>query len=415
MKKLRICMISSEFPPHSAGIGNVVYHLAKALIEKGHKVVVITRGNWKGSKIRLIEGIKVYELPFIPFFPPFHIIFHGYFVNKLLKELSKDFDIIHLHSPLIPVIDTDLPVITMVHSTWNFEAKTFNKIVDWYSLAVKLFRKIFIIYENKVFLKSNLFIAISGALAEELQNFYKVDPSKIHVVRNSIDISNYKYIQKNNDKDNLFNILTIGRLVYRKGVLDLIEAAKIVYQTNPKIIFSLIGKGPLEKTIRNKVKKYHLENNVFLLGQIPNTLIKDYLKKASVFMIPSHYEGLPLVLLEAIASGKPIVGTDIKGVREVITNNKNGLLVQSQNPQELANAVIKLSKNSTLREYLAKNAKKTAKLYDRNLMINKILDIYENLLNNFQNYPKQPIVHNVLAKIFVRFKLNFMEATNEIK
>lgn len=414
MKRLRVCMVASEFPPHAAGIGYAAYHIAKALIDLGHNVTIITRGNWKNSKTRTLDGIKIHELPFIPFFPPFHIIYHGFFVNQLLKQLQKDIDIVHLHSPLIPIINTDLPVITMVHSTWNFEAKTFNKIVDWYSLAVKFFRNIFIHYENKIFFKSDSFIAISGAIAEELQNFYNIDPSNINIIKNSIDINNYYYKKKKSD-DKFFNVLSIGRLVYRKGVLDLIEAARIVCNKYPQIIFSLIGQGPLEEKLRNKIKEYHLESNVFLLGQIPNSKIKDYLKNASVFTIPSHYEGLPLVLLEAIASGKPVVGTGIKGIKEVITNNENGILVQIQNPQELANAIVKLFKNSALRKYLSKNAKKSAKQYDRSLMVNNILYVYENLLENFQKKPKQSIVTNVLRKRPAGIKFNLMGATNETK
>lgn len=71
--------------------------------------MVITRGNWRESRMKVLEGIMIYESPFIPFFPPFHIIYHGFFVNRLLKNTQKDIKITHLDSPLIPIINTSVP------------------------------------------------------------------------------------------------------------------------------------------------------------------------------------------------------------------------------------------------------------------------------------------------------------------
>ncbi|MCL5439034.1 MAG: glycosyltransferase family 4 protein [Patescibacteria group bacterium] len=379
MKKLRICMISSEFPPHAAGIGYAAYHVAKPLVDKGNKVTVFTRGNWRGGRTRMLDGITIHELPFIAFFPPFHILYHGFFINRLLKRSQKDFDLIHLHSPLIPVVNSDLPIITTVHSTWHSEAISFNKITDWYSLAVKLFKKSFIKYEDKLFSKSNMFITITGAMANELIRYYKINPLKISVIKNSIDIKKYKLIKKESSNNKQFKILSIGRLVYRKGVLDLVDAAKIICHRYPNVVFTIIGEGPLEKSLREKIKEYRLQNNVLLVGAVPNNQIKKYIKASSVFVIPSYYEGLPLVLLEAIASGKPVIGTNIDGIKEIIKDGKNGLLVPSGNPRSIAKAIIQLFKNPTLRIILGKNARKTAEQFDRKLMINKILKIYENL------------------------------------
>lgn len=375
-------MITSEFPPHAAGIGYASYHLAKALIYRGHCVTIITRGSWMRTKIRTFEGIKIYELPFIPFFPPFHILYHGLFVNRLLKQLQNDIDIIHLHSPLVPLITVNLPIITTVHSTWYYEAKSFTQITDWYSLAVQLFKRPFIKYEKMLFSKSIAFIAISGAIRGELIKHYQINPGEINIIRNSIDTKNYKSVGRKNQKNNKeFTILTICRLVYRKGILDLIEAAKILCRDNPDIIFNIIGEGPLKKTLQKKIKEYHLENNIILKGMIPNNLIKNYIQAASVFVIPSYYEGLPIVLLEALASGKPVVGTNIAGINEIIEDGKNGLLVQKNNPVMLAKTILTLFKDNTLRSLLIKNARETAKQFDRSVMVDDTLNLYQNILS----------------------------------
>lgn len=375
-------MISSEFPPYSAGIGNAAYHLSKSLIKKGHKVTVITRGSWIRKKVRKFEGITVYEMPFIPFFPPFHILYHGYFVNNLISKIQKDFDILHLHSPLIPIISADIPNVIMVHSTWHAEAIAFEKVTDWYSLAVKVFKKSFINYEKKLFSKSNTFIAISNGMAKELTHAYTINKDKIHIVQNSIDIEKYKALRKKTN-NSVNKILTINRLVYRKGLLDLVDAAKIVCRENPQTLFTIIGKGPLEKVLKNKIREYHLENNVVMPGEVPHAEIKKYLQEANVFVIPSHYEGLPLSLLEAIASGKAIVGTDIKGIRDIITNGKNGLLVPKSNPKALARAITRIIINVPLQKKLEENAEKSAQNFDRRKKTEEILTIYNKLLGGY--------------------------------
>lgn len=380
MKKLKICMISSEFPPSAAGIGYAVYHLSRSLTDKGHRVTVITRGNWKGVKTRVFEGIRIYEAPFIPFPPPFHILFHGYFVNRLLKKLQKDIDIIHLHSPLVPIVNTDVPTITTVHSTWNYEGNAFNKIIDWYSLAVKLFKKSFIKYEQVIFSKTDKFIAISEAMAKELIRHYNVNPSKIHIIRNSIDINKYASVRETGKSNTPFNVLAIGRFVYRKGILDLVDAANIVCRKYPMTVFTIIGDGPLKIQLLKKVQEYKLGNNVILPGIVPNARIKHYLQASSVFVIPSLYEGLPLVLLEAMASGKAVIGTNINGVRELIKDGNNGLLVPSGNPQILANAIVRLLTSPKFKTELGQNARITSEQFDRNKSVLQTLEVYQNLL-----------------------------------
>lgn len=379
MKKLRICMISSEFPPHCAGIGNAAYNLAKGLTEKGNTVTIITRGSWRGNKTRSYKNIKVYKLPYLPFFPPFHILYHGFFVNKLLKKLRNKLDIIHLHSPLIPIIDVDLPKITTVHSTWHGEAITFKKIIDWYSLAVKLFKNSFIEYEKKLFSKTDKFIPISEGIAKELNQNYKIEPKDIKVIKNSIDIQKHKSTIISSNKE--FNIVSISRLVYRKGILDLIDAAQIVCDKYPQTVFTLIGKGPLENKIRKKIKEYDLKNNFKLIGEVANNQIKKYIQASSVVVIPSYYEGLPLVLLETIASGKPVIGTSINGIKDIINDGKDGLLVPIKNPQLIAKAIIRLIENKALRIYLGENARKSSIKFDRNKMINNVLTQYKILLS----------------------------------
>lgn len=113
---MNVCMVTSLPIPPEEGIGFYVYNLARHLRRKGHTVDVITRGNWHGTSINHQEGITIYRPPFVPIYP-FHVHIHGIFVNRLVKDLEDEFDIVHVHTPLSPPVRTKLPIITTVHTT----------------------------------------------------------------------------------------------------------------------------------------------------------------------------------------------------------------------------------------------------------------------------------------------------------
>ena len=107
-------VLSNPFPPEE-GIGYYVYNLSRNLIKKGHKVTIITRGSLR-TEVNLIDGIKVIRVPFIPIYP-FYISIHGFFINKLFKSIETEFDLVHIHTPLSPIIRTSLPIVSTIHTS----------------------------------------------------------------------------------------------------------------------------------------------------------------------------------------------------------------------------------------------------------------------------------------------------------
>ena len=185
MKKTNICMIASEFPPHCAGIGNSVYSLSKALVKRGHKVTVLTRGEYFQETKHVIDGINVIELPFIAFPPPLHLLYHGFFINKKLRNLESGFDVIHLHTPLVPKISSCLPKITSVHSLWLEETKHFDDCKDLYSLAVKVF-KIPVVASEKATLKQSDKIIIYPKNRDKIFRLYQLKNSRVKTINGMI-------------------------------------------------------------------------------------------------------------------------------------------------------------------------------------------------------------------------------------
>jgi glycosyltransferase involved in cell wall biosynthesis len=150
---------------------------------------------------------------------------------------------------------------------------------------------------------------------------------------------------------------TVGRLVEQKGYSYFIQAAKLVIEKIPNTYFMIIGDGELKASLVNLAKSLDIESNIFFLGSQPNIL--EYYSCLCILVSSSLWEGLPNVLLEGMACGIPILGTDIPGTRELIKHGYNGWLVPPADYKSLANGMITLVESPVLRSELVKNSQVT--------------------------------------------------------
>lgn len=148
---------------------------------------------------------------------------------------------------------------------------------------------------------------------------------------------------------------TVARLHRQKGVIDLVQAAAEIHRSSPQAKIVVVGGGPLEQALRKKAHQLGLERFFIMLGERADA--RELLSLFDIFVLPSLWEGLPLVLLEAAALGKPIVATNIDGVREVIREGETGLLVEPGNAGALAEAVLRLLRDRNFAAGLAERAK----------------------------------------------------------
>lgn len=149
----------------------------------------------------------------------------------------------------------------------------------------------------------------------------------------------------------------VGRIVWEKGYRELIEAFRLITEKHPNhsIKCIIIGTGPNQSDLKELIESYKLKNIVFLLGRKSN--VPDFLRVLDIFVLASYREGMPTVVLEAMASALPVVATNIRGSREAITNNENGLLINVKAPNELADKLVMLANNEDQRKQLAKMAR----------------------------------------------------------
>ena len=379
MKRLQILMVASEFPPFGAGIGFSVREQALALQKAGHDVVIITRAKGLRSKERFDHKLRIIEVTFIPLPPPLHVLFHGYFVNRTISKLSNsyNFDLIHLHSPLVPVPSIDLPLVVTVHSTWKAEKKSFENIRDKYSLYVKLFAPAFCWLENRTFRSAQQLTTTSGSMKRELTEGYGSVSSRLAIVPNIVDLNQFKVSKKFETKK--YDAISVSRLVYRKGLLDLIEAVKYIQKKLPTFKLVIIGSGPLETRLRKTINSYGIQDTVLLVGHVDHKKLNDWLTDSKIFISASLYEPFGLTTIEAMAAGLPVAATKIGGSVDLVKDNY-GLLFSPHNPQQLAKAITALINNPDLSK-LGKFARDSIiKRFEAKFVTKQLLEAYKNVI-----------------------------------
>ncbi len=206
-----------------------------------------------------------------------------------------------------------------------------------------------------------------------------VDPKIALLIRNGIDVEKFASARRESTiKTGAVRIVgTIGRLHIQKGHCFLVEAAARVIENDPSVIFHIVGEGELQRNLEEQIRSLGLQERVKLLG--PRTDVPELLAGMDVFVLPSLWEGLPLVLLEAMAAGKPIVTTAVDGVKEVITNEE-ALLVPPRDPERLADAILQVLHDPGLARRLGENAfRRVRSEFNVEAMVKQIEGLYESI------------------------------------
>ena len=370
-------IMSTPFPPEE-GIGNYVYGLSSKLINLGHKVTIITRGNLFKTRREFIDDICVIKPPFFPLYP-FHIQFHGLFLNRIFKKMEEEFDIVHIHSPLSPLISTSLPVIATIHTPMLIDTKKrTDETKDIRARIEQLIgRYISFHIEMDLIERANKITTVAHSVAMELRE-YGLNSKDVEVIGNGVDEKIFTPIKNKVDEK---YILYSGRLDYRKGLFDLIESSKIICQVHPELSFVITGKGILIDKLKRRVNESGLKNNFNFVGFVSREKLIQLYQQATIYVLPSHYEGLPTVLLEAMACGCPVVATSVSGNLDVLTQGHDGILVPPKSPDKIAEAVLKLLDNEKMMNTLGINARNTIEnRFTWSIISKKFLHFYNSLI-----------------------------------
>ncbi len=232
----------------------------------------------------------------------------------------------------------------------------------------------------------DIVIAISDGVKRFLINTSGIPEKKIERIYYGINTSDIN-IDKDKDIRQEFGIDKetllvgcIGRLVKQKGHRYLIQAVKKVIEKNPKTKFFIIGRGKLEKNLKNMVKSSNLDSSVIFTGFRED--VYSLIDKLDLIVMPSLWEGLGVALLEALALGKPIVAAAVGGIPEVIRDKETGVLVAAKDAEALAKAIIKLLQEPALAKELGKKGSAMiSEQFTINRMVKEVDRIYSRAIN----------------------------------
>lgn len=228
--------------------------------------------------------------------------------------------------------------------------------------------------------KSSAIITISDYNRDYLHQLTNIDKNKIHVVRACPSIEKFKSLKRNPEP---FRILTIGRLIEKKGIKYGIMSIGELVKDYPKIQYLIVGSGQLQNELKLLVSQLSLQNNVKFLGNLDDGSLSDEFSKATIFILPciraenGDMDGIPVSLMEAMYLQIPVISTKVSGIPELIENNQEGFLVEPKDSKQLTHAIRTLLEDKSLREELGKyGRKKIIDKFNINKEVEKMIKIW---------------------------------------
>lgn len=321
---MTILMIVDAWFPHTGGGQVHVWELSKALADKGHKVVILTRNN--GAWNEVYPGVTVKRLGKSSQFSNLKERL-SFLASSFFVTLITDCDVIHLHAfspgllaPLLKFFKRK-PVVFTVHGE--------GMKIAGLPLGEKFL-------EDLVFYK----ITYDGQISVAKQTLVKKGATKnVWVIPNGVRISDWTGAQRQRNK--VKHLIFVGRFFYDKGVDLLIEAFKELKRKD--LDLTIVGEGPELSKLKGLAKGQKIR----FTGKLGGQKLVNEIRKADLYVMPSRVEGMPIRLLEAWAAKIPIVATKVGDNSQYIVNNKSGFLAEA-NVQSLANSIEKALKSNRL-------------------------------------------------------------------
>ncbi len=347
----RILILSHMFPNKVNPVAGIfVFNQAKALQKAGYEVRVVVPTpsfpfykKWKGYRSlprqTELEGIPVYYIPTRMFPGGFFFYKYGEFyirsLRSILKEIKHDFDydLLHCHT-IFPdgyagghlKEELGVPVGATIHGSDIMVYPKRNRRV----------------YENTVkALKTNdWLITVSEKLRDEVSKMVKDLP--VTTIYNGFNPDLFSPMEKHVAREKLGihtegqKILFVGNLIPIKGVNYLLEAFQLLKEKNANVDLYLIGAGSLRHELQKKAEALGIGNKVHFMGRKPYEEISVWINSADVVALTSLSEGLPSILLETMGCGRPMVATDVGGIKEILQDGVTGRLAQPQNSAHIA-------------------------------------------------------------------------------
>jgi glycosyltransferase involved in cell wall biosynthesis len=371
--KIRILEISSCFPPSRGGVEKFVHSLTSGLAQKGHliKVITSTRGLEPKFKRHFSDTIELIRIP-----EKFHLFEAPFIPRVAVSALTEDYDVLHING-MVPLV-SDLailfarlrgkPVVLTYHN--DAETATWGALGGFAAAVYSVVARFFVSFADVIVCSTR-----SYAMTSPVIRFFH---HKLRVIPLGVDLARFSAaalvspVEKKDDKKRL---LFVGQLKQYKGVHVLVESLAHLRRQGHSVELGIVGTGPEYEKIRSRVNELGLRDHVTFRGNVGEEELPSLYAQSDLLVLPSlgRREAFGIVLLEALAAGKPVVATDTPGVGEVALK-VGGFVSKRNDPHSLAESIISaLSSEDRQDDY-----RKKAEPYSSQAMI----DSYHSLLTS---------------------------------
>ena len=386
MRIVQVSVGSVRMPPEEGSAPlQVIFNTSRHLAREGHQVVILDRKYSKNDPaIEEIERIKIARLNVIQLpsskapgvirfiLAEFNAVLFALAVSSYLRKNSSDIDIIHLHLTSIGLI------VSILNRRLRGEMFYTCHLGHWELVteSLSIFERVHLLLDPYLMRRVKKVIALNESAKDRFVSIAKVQAANIVVVPNGVDTEFFnpnierKEAIERYGLEGKSTVLFVGRLAKIKGVEHLLRAAETVINGlgYSNTLFLLVGPPTFDATekpvsmegILSFIKEQRLDKNIIFTGPLPLEEVRALYAAADIFVLPSLAEGDPLVTLEAMASGKPIIGTRVGGIPHQIRDGWNGFLIEPGDEQQLAERIAYLLGNPEERKRMSLNSRKYA-------------------------------------------------------
>lgn len=362
-----------------AGGEKVAYQIAKGLDRQKYDSIVACYPNGIFADMLREAGVEVFKADMCSKYNILTI----FRLAKFMRQ--RHIDIVHTHGSRANFYGRLAARIARVPAIISTIAIILGRESHADVNVVK--RKLYIIIDKLTSGFVDKFLVLSEIHRNALANDYNIDLSRIEKIYNGIELGEYNnepnkgyIIRKEMNISQESQIVGfIGRLAIEKGLSFLLQAFPKVITVFPDVKFLIVGDGSLRVELESLAERLNTHDNCIFTGfrkDIPNIL-----SAIDIFTMSSLFEGMPMVILEAMASSKPVISTDVGGISELVVDGETGILVPPQDPDALAEAIITLLKDKQKAKQMGiAGRKRVEEYFDVKVMVRRTEEVYEELI-----------------------------------
>ncbi|WOX58351.1 glycosyltransferase family 4 protein [Methanoculleus receptaculi] len=381
---LRICILSVDFLPNVGGIAAHIYELARALRSLGNDVTIVTfRDAFFAPKEETVDGLHIVRV-YLPkntvLLYPVFALFEYFTVKRIVRE--KKIDLLHSHyvfpDGFVSRLQSGVPGVATEHTSGFLDRLERGRMLWLY---------------RWVYARMDQIIAPSDELAGAVGSL-GVPRQKITFVSNGVDTDKFSPEVPPRDLRKQYTLAPETRIVLcprrlepKNGVKYLVEAVPAVLRECPDTRFFIVGGSYPDQLVllQKRARELGVQNHIIFAGSVPNAEMPSWYTAADVVVLPSLKEATSIAGLEAMACGKPLVGTNVGGIPYLIDDGKTGLLVEPKDPPGLADALVNVLTNDTTRREMGVAARKKAvDLFSWARIAGTVQGIYTRTLENIE-------------------------------